>query len=1617
MINALDYLCYDLSLKESMLMSGNSLDGSDNRMAMALRAGDSEIHELVEEAIIGDNSVVKLNHHVMSAVVKSGDKRSLELLGNLLLAAKGQEGVRQSILENCDSGTLESHAYFLRLILENDLFRFSSVIRAFDTWSGLSYGDQKQKVAEKCGALAYRYLCEPSAISQGLASSDVTEIYLALWAQCCGDIYSATNSALRLLESPEKYRRLVAWYFITHTNGDAYRHELAIEHLEAQDPEEQAWVFANLRWNPNAVRSAYGYYSHDAKKEQELQEETYYFEIYPNEANKRLALFERLAQKAALMDKKKHVFKESVFPWYTQELDPHPLCAALLSLAAYDRDQELTVRVASFLPLMNSDLRLAYYSRILNPDIPAQRALLLDGLSDKSPTAREFIVKRLAYYTLTSEDVERLTGLLTTKNARLRKEIMSLFEQQELTLMRPALSALMTSKDNNQLIAGAELLEIFSKEHPELQDEYKDRLAELSADAGTSKDVSIILDKIGPGATGGSEYTLENGFGLYDPKATAFDVAVWAAKRPLVTILDDKQLKAAIVADLQEASALYDRLFTVFEQNKNYEYETKSYGASPREKVLLGDSPYWISLVADTDWVNDRNLERVIGNYPLAEKWMEAAGDYATNVQKLLALRSFDFYGIADRYTHKLWFQEVFAGYPYNGRKTSWVKEFYEQQRSHGTFRAIGDEILQAILNSMLAKGESDGTYIGGGVADIRLAAKTEVFNFALSTYINLINKIPYAQLSSDITEESKETRSSSYWIGNQDSTTLASDYLRFWRETAYQGIESDEQFGMYFSEMWYEYLASGQQEFYGLREEDMLRAYELDLISDDAVYFYFTAGEEAYSHMRQVTYSSKWTELTTRYPRPKALLEATIDRIVTLETLRGEIPTPLTAVAYQIQRFNGGARHFVSLLAALGTTGFFRGYSYYYSEKNDITKKECLSLLLKHCQPLPDDTPESLKHMLEAAKIREKRVIEAAAYAPQWAGLLEKATGIVGLKCGVWFFHAHINEGFSAEKETEVALYSAITPQQFQDGTFDKDWFYEAYTTLGEERFNELYKSAKYITDSNSNHRRSQLYTDAVLGRLDLAAIKAEVAEKRNQEKLRALALVPLDSANPGDALERYEYIQRFKKESRQFGAQRQASEGKAVQTALENLAITTGYVDVDRMTWAMEGEKIEGLKPLMEPKLLGNTEVALRIEADGTPGIVVVKGGKELKSLPKALNKDPHVLELKEAVKGLRDQKSRARLSFEMAMVLRTEFTAGELIGLLGHPVLRDSVASLVFAAGAAASAAEGSSGSSAEGSIDGSAEGSFGSAAEGSDGTPLLGCPEVRDGELLLVDFEGIAEPIPADLPLTIAHPYNMVHTKSWAAFQQYIYQNQIVQPFKQVFREYYPVTEDELAAVSISRRYAGNQVQPKKALALLKTRGWTVDYEEGLQRVWHKDNLIVRMYALADWFSPADIEAPTLETVRFFRRDKYELVPFAEIAPIIFSEAMRDIDLAVSVAHAGGVDPETSHSTIEMRIAIARELLAMLSVGNVTFQSAHAHIKGSLGEYSVHMGSGVIHKSGTGMIAVLPVHSQARGKIFLPFADDDPKTAEVLSKILLLADDTKIKDPTILRQMGD
>ena len=127
-------------------------------------------------------------------------------------------------------------------------------------------------------------------------------------------------------------------------------------------------------------------------------------------------------------------------------------------------------------------------------------------------------------------------------------------------------------------------------------------------------------------------------------------------------------------------------------------------------------------------------------------------------------------------------------------------------------------------------------------------------------------------------------------------------------------------------------------------------------------------------------------------------------------------------------------------------------------------------------------------------------------------------------------------------------------------------------------------------------------------------------------------------------------------------------------------------------------------------------------------------------------------------------------------------------------------------------------------------------------------------------------------------------------------------------------------------------------------------------------------------------------------------------------------MRDVDLIVSVAHVGGVDPEASMSTVDMRTAMVRETCRLLKLENVRVEKNLVLIEGQLNRYSVHLGSGTVHQIPGGYVCIVAVQSQQRGRVFLPFADNDPRTAEVIAKVMLLAKDSEIQDPIITRQIA-
>ena len=295
----------------------------------------------------------------------------------------------------------------------------------------------------------------------------------------------------------------------------------------------------------------------------------------------------------------------------------------------------------------------------------------------------------------------------------------------------------------------------------------------------------------------------------------------------------------------------------------------------------------------------------------------------------------------------------------------------------------------------------------------------------------------------------------------------------------------------------------------------------------------------------------------------------------------------------------------------------------------------------------------------------------------------------------------------------------------------------------------------------------------------------------------------------------------------------------------------------------------------------------------------------------------------------------------------------------------------------------------------------------------GDGIMGYP-VHGGKAL-ENARGEVEAIKSGERLRIAHPQDLLPAKEWHEWQKDCFARERIQHFKQVFREFYPLTETEKTEGNQTRRYAGHQVQPRQALALLGQRGWVNHPEEGVRKVFHEAGLVAWLRFQEGFFTPAEIEGLTLESVFFTKRDSSEPVKLEQLPVRLFSEAMRDLDLVVSVAHRGGVDPEASASTLEMRATLVQQTAQLLKLKNVRLKDRYALIKGEMGEYSVHLGSAVTRKMPGETLFFVPVHGQHRGRLFLPFADDDPKTAEVMSKVLLLARDKEIKDPNILDQI--
>ena len=1502
---------------------------SANFFVVVLSEDPDKYYALVEEIFLGEDEIGKVCASLIKSCLMVEDKRYHTLVEKTLLAAQLQEDLRQMILEALDETTIPVLQHFIGVILEHNLTRFSSVVRAVDTWFGFGWEAPQQSVVKRTLELAQAYLGDlDKAREVAVSSQDNLERYVALWAVAVYNVEEALHLAVAALDNTRtSYEAcVVVLYFMRQTQKKTDEILPFAENYFGIEPAWDYWILKNL---PQG-------------------------KLTP-------ALFDKVHASAKKLPKDGKSFEGVGFRWLGFTIKPLDLYQAMLKAANEEQQQILATELAEIpvdarhvllddiFPVLSRWSNHTYYindeeDNTPPEDYPAdswQRALVRTAINDKGTYVVSKAMEILRKVPLVQDDILALEQVLSRKNKEQRKESVALLVKQPEAVLKDSTSRMIVSKNADQRLAALEILTVLQEEQ-RLTDYVTEQVGAYKG-RKLSKNEQVLMDKLtyNPETATELRYDLTNGFGVLNlDNLTSFDLP-----KPLFD-KERKEKKGGFLFDklvnVEKIGEGLSELLALWRANKDYEYQYEGYQGAT-ETTLLGNDIRCLHKRKEEDTPMDR-----LDDLPLADLWKGWHAKYQfTEIE----------YYFAKRYCGHLYYEN-----PKPKGLDAFLVMYYPDFPVHfeGQIHSYRGEARKA--EDLL-----------GYLKEAYSEDKALLANFKRSVFEDALATFPKEKRG----ETFKRGYSSLDWddvVTDYAAVVYNSDFLHY----------TDDQLFRHWQLLYYLYIEWKKGldpekctpkdvlpyvRNYVRREERLpginnnllqltLMLYNKGrLTTDDLIFFcllnkeLFAMAQGADNHFSRGL--PKWIKDTLTFP--ETLLEQVKTHMLQVELQRGDLPTDASVYIGSLSQIEG-AQYFFEALERMGKEPFAKGYG------SGTSKRATFSHILEVSQPSATDTFADFKKHLDEVKLSKQRLVEAACYAPHWTAWLGDYLKIKSFREAIWWFIAHTTDYMDAEKETIVSQYSTVPRDDFKRGAIDVDWYQRVHKAVGKEGWKLIQESAKYLSDG-MGYRRVKLYSAVLTGEIKLTETIKKITEKRDKDYVMALGLVPINKKKvEEDLVSRYNLLQTFLKESKQFGQQRQESEKNAVEIGLDNLSRNAGYEDSIRFSWAMEAKATQ---QIMEKATLviDDTSLQLVVDEEGKADIIVTKGDKTLKSIPDKYKKNKEIEALKDSKTYLTKQYSRTRLSLEQAMLSQTLFTAAELAKILEHPVVKAMLSKLV------------------------------------------LFNPETQasgfwqDGKLL--SAEGTLTPLKAADKLLIAHPSHLFYAVQWDLYQKYLFDKELKQPFKQVFRELYVPTKDELETSNRSERYQGHQVQPQKTVALLRGRGWTVNYEEGLQKVYHKEGFRATLYAAADWYTPSDVEAPTLEYVVFYNLKDGKEVPMKEINPVIFSEVMRDVDLVVSVAHVGGVDPEASHSTLQMRGALARESARLFKLTNVEVKERYILVKTEHGDYSLHLGSGMISKGGL-QINVVAVQSQHRGRVFLPFVDDDPKTAEIISKMKLLSE---------------
>jgi hypothetical protein len=351
---------------------------------------------------------------------------------------------------------------------------------------------------------------------------------------------------------------------------------------------------------------------------------------------------------------------------------------------------------------------------------------------------------------------------------------------------------------------------------------------------------------------------------------------------------------------------------------------------------------------------------------------------------------------------------------------------------------------------------------------------------------------------------------------------------------------------------------------------------------------------------------------------------------------------------------------------------------------------------------------------------------------------------------------------------------------------------------------------------------------------------------------------------------------------------------------------------------------------------------------------------------------------------------------------------------------------------------------------------------------DGTPAF----FADGRA--TDVQGTAIEHGKTAEISLWHPVGR-GVDEVTAWRRRLEELGITQPFKQAHREVYLLTDAERNTRTYSNRFAAHIIRQHQFNALCAARGWKNKLRLMVDGSYPPATRELPQWGLraefwiegiGDEYGSDTNDAGiflrlSTDQVHFYRLDAAQNLadaggggyvnnaagpgvdnindplPLEQVPPLAFSEVMRDVDLFVGVASVGN-DPTWQDGgpegryrqywndyafgelsgTAATRKQVLERLVPRLKIADrCSFAGRFLVVRGRKRTYKIHLGSGnILMEPNDQYLCIVPDSrsSANQGELFLPFEGDNTLSI-IISKAMLLADDTKIKDPTITRQI--